>query len=360
MWPRASGLVSGDPAGSYASKRLPSGLMTVVDKPGTIVMSLDFELHWGMRDRAPATREVAENLFASRAMVEKIANLFIQRKMRATWATVGMLFASSGNEVERFRPSLRPAYLRPELDPYAEPIGVTEEEDPLHLAGSLVDWLSRAPGQEVASHTFSHYYCLEHGQDAAMFRADLDAAHALAESRNIRLKSLVLPRNQWRTDLADVVLDSGFECYRGPQPGWATRSRRDGEGGSLVRAARLAETYAGRPLCTFDWQCIMEPSGLCNVPASAFLRPFSPSTRVLEPLRWARLLAGLRDAARRGRIMHVWWHPHNFVAHPDANLAFLSRLFDEVDRLRRSDGLCSSTMGDVNDAVRGRSADDLV
>ena len=222
------------------------------------------------------------------------------------------------------------------------------------MAGSLVDLLAGTPGQEVASHTFSHYCCLEQGHGEQAFGADLAAAQAIAASRNLRLRSLVLPRNQWRPGLAGTVLDSGFECYRGVQPGWATRSRPT-DGGAFVRAARLAGTYVGRPLRSFDWNDVVEPSGLCNVPASAFLRPFSPSTSALEPLRRKRLVQGLRDAARRRRIFHLWWHPHNFVAHPEANLAELERLLDEVDHLRSTEGLRSLTMGDVAAIARGSS-----
>jgi peptidoglycan/xylan/chitin deacetylase (PgdA/CDA1 family) len=322
------------------------------DQPGALVISLDFELHWGMRDRIGPSPQVVETLMASRAMVRRLTDVFVERNVRATWATVGMLFASSAQEVDQFGPSVRPQYQRTELDPYAEPVGASEAEDPLHLAGSLVDDLARAPGQEVASHTFSHYYCLEQGQDAEAFRSDLHAARAIAASRNIALRSLVLPRNQWRADFADVVLESGFECYRGPQPGWATQARSADDGGLVVRAARLFDTYAGRPLHTFAWSEIVEPSGLCNIPASAFFRPVSPLTSALEPLRRARLMRGLQEAARRGRILHLWWHPQNFVGHPEANMAQLERLLDDFDQLRTTHGLRSLTMSEVADVAR--------
>jgi peptidoglycan/xylan/chitin deacetylase (PgdA/CDA1 family) len=328
--------------------------MPVCDTPGALVISLDFELHWGMRDHTDASPQVAADLVASRAMVARLAALFATRQVRATWATVGMLFASSAEEVEQFRPSLRPGYGRPDLDPYTERVGATEIDDPLHLAGSLVDLLAGTPGQEVASHTFSHYYCLDEGHEEEAFRADLAAAQAIAASRNVQLRSLVLPRNQWRSDLAGTVLDSGFECYRGVQPGWATRARPT-DGGMAVRATRLADTYVGRPLQSFDWTGIVESSGLCNVPASAFLRPISSSTGALVALRRKRLLQGLRDAARRCRVFHLWWHPHNFVAHPEANLAELELLLDEVEQLRSTEGLRSLTMGDVAGIARGRS-----
>jgi hypothetical protein len=62
----------------------------------------------------------------------------------------------------------------------------------------------------------------------------------------------------------------------------------------------------------------------------------------------------MREAARKGRIVHLWWHPQNFVAHPAENLERLNRLLDELDRLRDSDGMRSMAMGDVNDTARGR------
>ena len=97
----------------------------------------------------------------------------------------------------------------------------------------------------------------------------------------------------------------------------------------------------------------MEPSGLCNVPASTFLRPWAPATKALQPLQDGRIVKALRDAAHRGRLVHLWWHPHNFVAHPTENIERLQRLLDELDRLRASDGMESLAMGDVSDAARG-------
>ncbi len=321
-------------------------------QPGALVISLDFELHWGVRDHSAPEAGVAAALVASRDTVTTLAELFVQRDVRATWATVGLLFATSADEAAALMPARRPAYTRPELDPYGEPIGPDEAGDPLHLAGSLVERLRLLEGQEIASHTFSHYYCMERGQDADAFRADLAAAQAAAASRGLRLKSLVLPRNQWREDYAPVVLETGFECIRGPQPGWANRSRPGEETGLGVRAARLATTYAGPPLQTFGWDQILSPSGLSNVPASTFLRPLDRRTRSLEPLQYKRILAGMRHAARRGRILHLWWHPQNFVTDPEANLHLLERVLDELDRLRSVEGMHSLSMGEVNDRVR--------
>lgn len=319
-----------------------------VAQPGGLVVSLDFELHWGSRDRVRPGTPGASTYLRTRDVVPRLAALFAARGIRVTWATVGFLFARSRGELDEVTPERRPRYRRPELDPYAEPVGADEGEDPLHLAASLVDLVAATPGQEIGSHTFSHFYCLEQGQDEHAFRADLAAAQALAARRGLHLHSLVLPRNQWNPAYRQAVRDAGFVCFRGPQASWAHRSRRQDEHGRAARAARLVDTYAGlRPPPTTAWDEVAGPDGLCDVPASAFLRPYSPQRARLEPRRHARLVSGLRHAARRGRLFHLWWHPHNFATYPDESFGVLERFLDEFDRLAAAEGMQSLAMGDV-------------
>jgi hypothetical protein len=315
------------------------------------VISLDLELHWGVRDHMPRDGSAYRWLAEERRAVQDLLSVFAERRIRATWATVGFLFASTWDELLPHLPSVRPVYRRAELDPYVVPVGRDEHHDPEHLAGSLVDLIAAGPGQEVASHTFSHYYCLEPGQDETTFRADLAAAQSVARGRGLTVNSLVLPRNQWNPAYAGAVFDLGFRCIRGNQRSWAHRPAAGG-GDIRQRAARLADTYAGlSPPPTTAWSEVMLPSGLCDVPASAFLRPYNPRRRQLEPLRRARLRSGLRQAARAGRIFHLWWHPYNFARNRNENLALLDHVLDEFDALARTEGIETLTMSDVSDRV---------
>jgi hypothetical protein len=324
--------------------------------PGALVISLDFELHWGVRDHVGRQDVRYGRLTEARRAVAGLASAFVSRNIRATWATVGFLFASTSRELDDHLPKQRPTYERAELDPYDEPIGVDEEQDPEHLAGSLIDLIDSAAGQEVASHTFSHYYCLEPGQCETTWRADLAAAQSIARRRGLQLTSLVLPRNQWNPAYTDAVLDMGFLCIRGPQPTWGHVARRMGDQTILHRGARLADTYVGvSPLSTTAWNEVLQPSGLCDVPASAFLRPFDSGRKRLEPLRLARLHAGMRHAARRGEIFHLWWHPENFAQDWSENFAILERVLDEFDRLSIVEGMQSLSMGDVAGMVTQRA-----
>jgi hypothetical protein len=139
-----------------------------------------------------------------------------------------------------------------------------------------------------------------------------------------------------------------FRCIRGPQRSWGHRAHQGSDRSLLRRGARLADSYVGvRPPPTTAWHDVVLPSGLCDVPASAFLRPYDPAKKQAEPLRLARLRSGLRHAARHGRLFHLWWHPHNFSQHQSENFALLGEILDEVDRLSAAEGMQTLTMAEV-------------
>jgi hypothetical protein len=55
----------------------------------------------------------------------------------------------------------------------------------------------------------------------------------------------------------------------------------------------------------------------------------------------------MSEAARRGEILHLWWHPHNCGARPAASLRFLRGLLETFGQLRRTYGMESLGMADV-------------
>src|SRR5215213_3336669 len=84
---------------------------------GALVISLDFELHWGVRDWTPPGGSYRQNLLGVWEAVPRMLALFEEYDIAATWATVGFLFARSKQELEEFSPSIRPIYKDPALYP---------------------------------------------------------------------------------------------------------------------------------------------------------------------------------------------------------------------------------------------------
>lgn len=326
--------------------------MPIGTQPGALVISLDLELHWGVRDHRRADSPYGANLRGARQAVPRMLALFEKHRVAATWAAVGFLFARDRDELEAHYPSLRPSYRNLRLDPYREPLGPNETEDPLHFGASLLKTIAATPRQEIASHTFSHYFCLEEGAGAASFRADLEAAQRIAQSTlGMELKSLVFPRNQFQPGFLPLAAECGFVCYRGNRRGGAYRPvDTRGQSSLRHRALRLADAYLPLPPSTsIAWaDAAARPSGLNEVRASRFLFPYRPRIGWAEaPLRLRRIKQEMRQAARLGRIYHLWWHPHNFGAHLDRSLDGLDQLLREFSALRDAAGFRSSTMLEI-------------
>lgn len=320
---------------------------------GALVISLDFELHWGVRDHAQADGPYRANLIGVWKAVPAMLELFARREIAVTWATVGMLFADSREERELFAPAQRPAYADPGLDPYREPTGDSERDDPLHYAPSLIARIARTAHQEIGTHTFAHFYCLEPGQTEGDFRADLTSALRIAHAKEHQINSIVFPRNQHNPAYDPALVDAGIETYRGVAPGWSNRAGVRADQHPTRRAVRLLESvFPWGPARDIAWPGMRRPSGLYDVAASAFLRPVGLGGRAGDALRFSRLANAIRAAAERRTVFHLWWHPHNFGLRLEENLAFLTRLLDVFERCRDCRGMRSLTMLDTARTAR--------
>jgi hypothetical protein len=267
-----------------------------------------------------------------------------------------MLFFGAKQDLLAGLPVRRPKYRHGELSPYSEfdNLGADYHEDPYHFAPGLIRMIAGAPDQEIGTHTFSHYYCLEDGQTADDFKADLEAAIAAAKQLGIVLKSIVFPRNQYASPHLAICEALGFTAYRGNPEIWFWRPRKTAEDSLTTRAVRLLDAYV--PLSGHDCWAVAEAVAgpLVNVKASRFLRPVGPAITKLDSLRLHRIKCDMQHAARQGCVYHLWWHPENFGQHPTQNLEFLGAVLDRFDRLRAAEGMQSLNMGELAEVARVR------
>src|ERR1700730_17118355 len=289
---------------------------------GAFVISLDFELHWGVRDHERPNGPYGPNLLGARKAIPRLLEMFERFGIPATWAIVGFLFARSREERRKFEPALRPRYHDRSLDAYAEPIGNGEDDDPLHFAPSLIDQIQRCPQQEIATHTFSHHYCREPGQTVESFRADLNSAIAIAAERGIQFRSIIFPRNQVNPEYTQAVLDAGITCYRGSEQGGMNRG--------ITRRERTLGLRVGRVAAT----------------------DIDLSLKRMEEKRLKRMTDQFRLAALEDAIFHIWFHPHNFGVNLEQNLGVLERILQEFAFAREHYGMRSLSMDAVARMVR--------
>ncbi len=312
-----------------------------------LVLSLDFELHWGIRDHT-AVAAVEDHLRATRAAIPRILDLFSEFGVHATWATVGFLMAADRDELHDSLPRLRPPYTDRALDPYRalDTLGHDENEDPLHYAASLVTAVANAPGQEVGTHTLSHYYAMEDGPDLHHFAADLAAAKAVHTRLGLPFDSLVFPRNQFTEAHVQVAAGVGIIAVRGNATGSMNRAATTRGEGPLRRGSRLADAYLPLTGSNVRQSTRCPGSRAVDVPSSRFLRPYSARLSSLEPLRQRRITRSMTAAAERGGDFHLWWHPHNFGRHTEANFAVLRHVLEHHRTLRDRLGMGTATMAE--------------
>ncbi len=314
-------------------------------------ISLDFELLWGVKDHRTIA-SYGKAILGGREAISNMLELFKEEQIHVTWATVGMLMPKDKEELLKHLPHLKPEYANSRLSNYKglEQVGADEKHDPYHFGNTILDRIIQTPYQEIASHTFSHYYCLEEGQSLEDFHADTDAFVRLCESLNIKPASVVFPRNQYNPSYIAVLKGKGFSSFRGNEshPLYTARSRK--EESKLRRLLRLIDGYyniSGHH--TYRLEELQKEKELLNIPSSRFLRPYRTALSFLEKRKVKRIKDSMTYAAKHGEIFHLWWHPHNFGTYPDHMMNQLREIIAHYKLLQQKFGMSSMTMKEITD-----------
>ncbi len=313
----------------------------------TLIVSLDYELFWGMQDGWELSK-YEENILGGRSAIPQMLALFEKHGIHATWATVGFLFGKDEEELRRFFPTQMPTYENVALSAYRcfGSIGTNEKTAPCYYGSSLVEQIAAVPGQEIGSHTFSHYYCREAGQTTEQFRADMESAKAIAKAHDFDLKSVVLPRNQCEPAYTAVLTELGFTTYRDEENDWIHEKVKFRP---LMRILRLADVYL--PLTGQGGYVPKIENGIVNLVGSRMYKPYFKPLAFLEGLKVRRIKKQMLHAAKNGLTFHLWWHPHNVGVRTDFHMKQLEEIFSYYDELKEKYGMRSLNMGEAAQEV---------
>lgn len=313
---------------------------------GQFVISLDFELLWGVRDKKTIS-EYGENIKGVHLVIPRLLSMFKNYNIRATFSVVGFLFFETKEDLIANLPKNLPEYTNSNFSPYKGHFDLVGENylvDLYHFAPLLIDEIKKYPEQEIGSHSFSHYYCLESGQTIRDFEDDLNSAIRLAKSKDINLTSFVFPRNQFNDDYLKVCSNLGIKCYRGNEQSWLYEAKKGEHESLLRRALRLVDAYiniSGHHCYTESYLKRKVP---IDIPSSRFLRPFSKKLKLLENLRLNRIKSSMTYAAKNNLVYHLWWHPHNFGINQNENFDFLEKILLHYSALNLKYKFQSTTM----------------
>jgi len=320
-----------------------------MNKHGEFVISFDFELYWGVRDKR-ALEDYKENLIGVNDAIPQMLELFKKYEIHATWGVVGFIFYNDINQLKLKLVSKKPEYTNSKLSPYKYIDGINsmdENERKMHFALPLIKLIASTENQEIATHTFSHYYCMEEGQGNEDFKEDLQMAISVATNYNIDLRSIIFPRNQCKNEYLNMCRKAGILAYRGNFKKWPYIITTENSKSNLQRALRLVDTYIN----IFGHKCFnieeVKVSVPYNIKSSRFLRPYNKKLSPLEFLRLERIKGDMRYSAKNRLIYHLWCHPHNLGKNLIENLTFLEKILKYYSKLNKKYNYKSKNMKDI-------------
>ncbi|MEF3426828.1 polysaccharide deacetylase family protein [Bacteroides cellulosilyticus] len=317
---------------------------------GHFLISLDFELVWGGAGWNLSKIELYKpNLSCAKEALCEIVHLLEKYDMKCTIGYVGAMNYASLQELQMVNNTLIPSYLDISYASFASllPHVGKELDVNLFLAHREVEILQVKANVELASHTYSHYYCLEEGQTIEDFENDVRMAKENAIKQGVNLVSIIFPRNQVNDDYLTICRKYGFTHFRGMLNSFLYKPSKTPFRYSPMGALRFLDTYlniSGNNTYTIEDTKNKE---LIDVPGSRFFRPYSRKLSFLEGLKIRRIKQSMTDAAKNGRIYHLWWHPHNFGTYMQENLSLLEEICRHFDYLKKTYNLKSSFISEI-------------
>jgi peptidoglycan/xylan/chitin deacetylase (PgdA/CDA1 family) len=316
-------------------------------KKSLFIISLDFEKMWGVFDKR-TIHTYGGNVAYVELIIDRLLALFEKYDIHCTWATVGMLFHPDLESCKNKFPIVLPHYANSKLSSYMHLKEISSNDFGIYYSGiSSIYKISSVPNQEIATHTYSHFYCLEDGSSVEAFSKDLEMAINISKENGFETNSIVFPRNQYNETFLENCSKMGIKTYRGTESSWVQRSRNQNELMSIHRIIRFIDSYINITGSNIYKQLEINDQELVNIPASFFLRPFNPKLSYFEAFKIRRIKNSMLRAAREGSLFHLWWHPHNFGANTEQNFCQLESILIYYTKLKNEYGMRSRTMNEV-------------
>lgn len=272
---------------------------------GTITLSIELELGWGIHDKAEYSH-LSPDRSAENKALNRLLDLADIHNLPITFDVVGHLLHDSclGSHPGPHQESW-----------WTEDPGTTSNSDPLFYAPNLVREIqNRETDHELATHTYSHLLADEATSE------ELDDELATVEEVHADFglptpTSIVMPRHQ-QPDYS-ILADHGVETIRRPI---------DGYGRDFTNPVSKLWWLLTRdhPECTIDTRNgILETTATPHPSLTSLTLPSGQSSphpvfsiiprRIRQYLHRRYMINAIDLAATRGEHVHLWTHLYNMA-----------------------------------------------
>lgn len=310
---------------------------------GIFTISLDFELHWGMFDHTPVENKI-KAMEETRRAIPLMLHLFEKYEIEVTWAIVGMLYNKNRSEWQLNKPLKTPSFDNKKLSAYTVGDNTTNLDKFPHcyFAPDLIELIKKIKSQEIGTHTYAHYYCLESGQNEESFDFDLKKVVEISSKNNMKIQSIVFPRNQFNEKYSAICSQNGIVFLRTNPNSWFWNNVS--KKSLSKKIARTLDCYLPISKTSYSKKSILkDTNGISYLPASRFFKPPS-GYKILDRLRIVRIKNEMLKAARNNEVYHLWWHPHNFSNNLENSINELNEILEYFNNLKEKFGMTSKSM----------------
>jgi hypothetical protein len=314
---------------------------------GYFLFSLDTELAWGYFDSGKKRAQLlSRDGGRERWAIERILELFGQFNIVGTWAVVGHLFYPKCEDCEE-------CPIEKWEGRFSSYEQIFETDHPLWYGSDVIDAVRAAkPRQEIAFHGYTHEVFDESQMSSERAHFEIREWMRLAGRRGIVPKSVVFPRN--RIGHMSLFQSAGFICYRSEE--YVPLHLRARYVGPLLKTfAQVLSLYDPPIYGLAD----VGSGGLLNLPSSQHLFDFDRRVESLldgmnlHLLRLRGFKRGIRKAAKRAKIFHLWAHPWELKSEKDIDkLRYVLGFVAEESEKGR---MCSVGMAEIAEEVLGAS-----
>jgi glycosyltransferase involved in cell wall biosynthesis len=300
---------------------------------GVFLFSLDCGLAWGENGQPPGPRG-GPCLEAAHAAISRLLDLFAKYGIPGTWATVGTLLVGGHDK--------QPQYTRLSSKVCSDVLAGDWTAAPAWFAESILEGILECPvAQEIACHGLTHEIVRPGSDGRCSFARDLQGFRGLADEFLLEKPvTFIYPRHVMAH--FDVLAQNGFRCIRGALDDWFEKLP-----GKAARAGlRLIDAMLARPPHVGLPRRL--PCGLWVLPPSQFYAPrMGVGKHVSVEARVRKAVKGLRMAAKRKAIFHLWTHPFNLGVGTDDLLRGLDTILAEARHLADAGEIEITTMGEL-------------
>lgn len=316
---------------------------------GVLVVSLDFELIWGMVDKI-YDKNVLKKVNNVKLVVPKILDLFKTYEIHATWAIVGLIMSENKEEIIKHINNLDISYENKSLDLTNVISHLNQLDQSIFCNLDLVKSILHTPHQEIASHSFSHFYALEKGQSEKDFIHDINIFENILNNKlNLKASTYIDPRFQHKVSYERYLLDQGYDTYRGIREDKIENKKLPNIFKRWIKFCDRYFNFLGHRTYTIE-----NYHKLLNVKESYFFRGYKNNHFGLEWLKMIRFKKAMHYAAKHNEMIHIWWHPFDFGLKVDKNINQLQHLLKYYIKIKKRYQMKSYNMNEMNKHLKNK------